>query len=41
MYPVSEYGLDFCDPEERVEILQLLVGILDYFEKGSPKVGGY
>jgi hypothetical protein len=41
MYPVSEYGLNFCDPVERVEIMQLLVGILDYFEKGSPKVGEY
>lgn len=39
MYPVSEYGLNCCDPQERIEILRLLVGILDYFERGVPQVG--
>lgn len=40
-YPVSEFGLDFCDPAQRLEIVCLLVGILDYVQSGNAKIGAY
>jgi len=40
-YPVSEFGLDFCNPVQRLEIVCLSVGILDYVQSGSAKIGAY
>jgi len=41
LYPVSEFGLDFCHPGQREEIMRLLVGIIAYVGKGNPFAGKY
>jgi hypothetical protein len=39
-YPVSEFGLDICDPAQRLLIIQGFVAIRDYVQSGA-RIGKY
>jgi len=41
MYPVSEYGLDICDPAQRLLIFQAMVAIKEYVSSGKARIGKY
>jgi len=40
-YPVSEYGLDICDPKQRCEIFKGFVAIKEYVQSGNARIGNY
>jgi len=39
-YPTSNFGLDFCDPKDRKEIISHIVSLKNYL-KDTPKIGTY
>jgi hypothetical protein len=41
VFPVSEFGYDFCVPAERMKIIRMIVAIIDYLMHGAPLAGKY
>eukprot|EP00026_Physarum_polycephalum_P003904 Phypoly_transcript_03921.p1 GENE.Phypoly_transcript_03921~~Phypoly_transcript_03921.p1 ORF type:complete len:389 (+),score=59.39 Phypoly_transcript_03921:1101-2267(+) len=40
-YPVSEFGLNICNPQERLEIFRGFVAIKKYVQSGKARIGNY
>lgn len=40
-YPVSEFGLDICNPSERLLIFQAMVAIIEYVSSGKAMIGAW
>jgi hypothetical protein len=40
-YPVSKFGLNICNPAERLEIFRGFVAIKNYVQSGKARVGNY
>lgn len=39
--PVSQFGLDLCDPSQRLLVVQYMLSLMNYVESGQCKVGDY